>query len=259
MTGIRPGTAGDWLLIPAPQRGPAFQLFCFPHAGGDATAYTPLAHALAPLAEVRALRMPARGGRHLDPMPSSFDALVRTVAAEVRRYRGGRFGFYGQSLGALLAFEVARALPPGERPELVVVAASEPPQLWAGGIPEERDADSLLRHAGLGELIAAEPELRQLALAAVQRDLDLRRTYRYRSRPPIESDLYAVAGDADPMVGAAQLDGWAELTTGRFDRSIVPGGHLLATVAQPGPVELLASVIGRAPEPLVRELQCSTP
>ncbi|MEY9963331.1 surfactin synthase thioesterase subunit [Streptacidiphilus sp. MAP12-16] len=258
MTAARPYIAGDWLLVPAPREDPDFQLFCFPHAGGDATAFTLLARALGPTTEVWALRMPARGGRRCDSMPATFDQLVRTVAAQVRRHRGRRFGFYGQSFGALLAYEVALALLPGRRPELLVAAASPPPNRWVDGIPEERNAEALLGSAGMGELIDAEPELRQLALGAIQADLDVRRTYRYLSLGPVESDLYAVVGSADPMLDEAQLDGWAELTTSLFDKWTVPGGHLLATVTETGPVELLNSLISRRAAPTREEVQWST-
>ncbi|GGV40113.1 hypothetical protein GCM10010495_67040 [Kitasatospora herbaricolor] len=247
MTAGRPRVEGDWLLVPAPQQHRPFRLFCFPHAGGDATAYIPLAHALAPLAEVWALRMPARGGRGRHPMPATFDQLVRTVAAELGPHLDGPFGFYGQSLGALLAFETARALPPGRRPRLLVTASAQPPSAWIGGRPQHRDAEDLLRLAGMGELVSSEPELREIALHAIQTDLDVRHTYRYRPGPPIESDLHAVVGDADPMLGAGLLDDWARHTSGTFGLTVVPGGHLLATVEQRGPAELLTSLITRGP------------
>ena len=239
----RPRTEGDWLLVPAPQQHRPFRLFCFPHAGGDATAYSPLAHALAPFAEVWALRMPARGGRTREPMPATFDRLVQSVTAALRPHLDGPYGFYGQSLGALLAFETARALPAGQRPRIVITASAEPPGAWAGGVPRERDAEDLLHSAGMGELIGSDPELRELALGTIQADLDVRRTYRYRPGPPIESDLHAVLGDGDPMLGPGLLDGWARHTSGRFGLSTIPGGHLLATVDRRGPADLLTSVI----------------
>ncbi|MFD7983483.1 thioesterase II family protein [Kitasatospora indigofera] len=247
MTPGRPRVEGDWLLVPAPQQHRPFRLFCFPHAGGDATAYLPLAHALAPLAEVWALRMPARGGRGRHPMPATFDQLVRTVVAELGPHLEGPFGFYGQSLGALLAFETARALPPGRRPRLLVTASAQPPSAWTDGRPQHRDAEELLRLAGTADLVSADPELREIALHAIRTDLEVRHTYRYRPAPPIESDLHAVVGDADPMLGAAQLDDWARHTSGTFGLTVVPGGHLLATVEQRGPAELLTSLITSRP------------
>ncbi len=258
MRGDRPRIEGDWLLLPAPQRHQPYRLFCFPHAGGDATAFSPLAHALAPYAEVCALRLPARGGRHRDAMPATFDLLVRTVTTVLGPHLPERFGFYGQSFGALLAWEVARALPAGRRPEVVVAASASPPPTWGGGGRVERDATELLRLAGMGELVAADPELREHALATVTADLDVCATYRYRPEPPLECDLHAVVGSGDPMLDRRGIEGWQAHTTGAFGLSELPGPHLLASVERRGPVELLTSVIGRRTDPHTREPQWST-
>src|SRR6185312_11429276 len=108
-----------------------------------------------------------------DPMPPTFDQLVRTVAARIGPHLHGRFGFYGQSFGGLLAFEVARALPRGWRPEVVIAASATPPDAWEDSRPSTRDAATLLRLSGMGHLVHAEPELRDLALAAIRADLDV--------------------------------------------------------------------------------------
>lgn len=254
----RPRIEGDWLLVPAPQEHRPYRLFCFPHAGGDAPAFTRLAHALSPYAEVWALRLPGRGGRRRDPMPPTFDMLVRTVVTALGPHLRGPFGFYGQSLGALLAFEVARALPAGRRPEVVVTASASPPSTWEGGRPAELDAEDLLRLAGVGELAAADPELREGALATIRTDLAIRETYRYRPGPPIESRLQAMVGTGDPMLTGEQLAGWADHTVGGFGLSVLPGPHLLASVERRGPAEHLTSIIGPRPERQTREPQCSS-
>ncbi|WP_308310785.1 thioesterase domain-containing protein [Streptomyces sp. GbtcB6] len=253
MNPARPRTEGDWLLVPAPQDHRPYRLFCFPHAGGDATAFAPLAQALAPAAEVWALRMPARGGRSRHPMPATFDLLVRTVTDALLPHLSGRFGFYGQSFGSLLAYEVARALPPEHRPEVVIAASASPPGTWGAPTPPQYGAEDLLRTCGMGELVASEPELRELALRAIRSDLTVRDTYRYRPGPMLDTALHAVAGDADPMLDAALLAGWAEHTSGAFGLTVVPGGHLLATVQRPGPVGLLTSILGHRPDPTPRE------
>ncbi|MEU9075821.1 thioesterase domain-containing protein [Kitasatospora sp. NPDC048538] len=244
-TRVRPRVEGDWLFVPAPQPRPAFRLFCFPHAGGDATAYTPLARALAPAAEVWALRPPARGGRFGHPMPASFDLLVDEVVEALTPHLTGRFGFYGQSFGALLGYEVARALPAERRPELVVAASASPPATWTGRDRPQHTADDLLRLAGMGELVQSEAELKEHALHGIRTDLAVVATYRPRPHPPIGSDLHTVIGADDPMLGAARLEGWAEHTRGGSGHHVVPGGHLLATVDGPGPVDLLTSLIAR--------------
>ncbi|WP_327675295.1 thioesterase II family protein [Kitasatospora sp. NBC_00458] len=241
----RPRIEGDWLFVPAPQPHRPFRLFCFPHAGGDATAYTPLARALAPAAEVWALRPPARGGRSRHPMPADFDTLVAAVAEALAPHLGGgvRYGFYGQSFGALLAYEVARALPADLRPELVVAASAPCPAEWAERESKDLDAPELLRLTGLEEVVRADPDLVDLALAGIRTDLAVSATYRHRPHAPIGSALYAVAGADDPMSTATDLTGWAAHTRGDFGHHVVPGGHLLATVDRPGPVALLTTLL----------------
>ncbi|MGW7442593.1 thioesterase II family protein [Kitasatospora sp. NPDC054795] len=242
---VRPRVEGDWLFVPAPQPHRPYRLFCFPHAGGDATAYTPLARALAPAAEVWALRPPARGGRLGHPMPASFDLLVDAVLEALTPHLTGRFGFYGQSFGALLGYEVARALPAERRPELVVAAAASPPAAWAGADRPRYSADELLRLAGMGELVEGDADLKENALRGIRTDLAVIDTYRPRPHPPIGSALHTVVGVEDPLLAVGGLEGWAAHTRGGSGHHVVPGGHLLATVDGPGPFDLLSSLIAR--------------
>ncbi|MFD7975512.1 thioesterase II family protein [Streptomyces sp. NPDC059071] len=249
----RPRVEGDWLLVPAPQPHRPVRLFCFPHAGGDATAYSPLARALAPAAEVWALRPPARGGRSRHPMPPDFDALVADVTEALTPHltggEGGRFAFYGQSFGALLAYEVARALPADRRPELVVVAGAPSPAEWEERETGNLDAAELLRLTGLEELVSADPDLAELALGAIRTDLAVSATYRHRPHAPIGSALHALAGADDPMLATTRLSGWADHTRGAFDHGVVTGGHLLATVDRPGPDDLLRALLTQRQAP----------
>ncbi|WP_344330131.1 thioesterase II family protein, partial [Kitasatospora putterlickiae] len=236
MPAARPRTEGDWFLLPAPQPSTPVRLFCFPHAGGDATAFTPLARAIAPAAEVWALRPPARGGRSRDPMPADFAALVEDVAGALAPHIGSghRVAFYGQSFGALLAYEVARALPAPRRPGLVVVAGAPCPAEWTERESKDLDAAELLRLTGLEELVRADPELVELALGGIRTDLAVSATYRHRPHTPIGSALYALAGADDPMLATTDLTVWAAHTRGAFGHRVLPGGHLLATVDRPG-------------------------
>ncbi|MFE2172366.1 thioesterase II family protein [Kitasatospora sp. NPDC059462] len=245
----RPRTEGDWFLLPAPRPAAQVRLFCFPHAGGDATAFTPLARHLAPAAEVWALRPPARGGRSRDPMPAGFADLVEAVAGALAPHLGPghRAAFYGQSFGALLAYEVARALPADRRPELVVVAGAPCPAEWTERESKDLDAAELLRLTGLEELVRADPELVELALGGIRTDLAVSATYRYRPHAPIGSALYALAGADDPMLATTDLTGWAAHTRGAFGHRVLPGGHLLATVDRPGPVDLLSTLLSTLP------------
>lgn len=174
-------------------------------------------------------------------------AVTEALTPHLTGGDGGRFGFYGQSFGALLAYEVARALPADRRPELVVVAGAPGPAEWTERGTRDLDAPELLRLTGLEELVRADPDLVELALGAIRADLAVSATYRHRPHAPIGSALYALAGADDPMLATTGLTGWAAHTRGSFGHRVVPGGHLLATVDRPGPVDLLTSLLTEQP------------
>ncbi|MCC9308107.1 cytochrome P450 [Kitasatospora sp. RB6PN24] len=248
----RPQVVDDWFLLPAPQPAARVRLFCFPHAGGDASAFAPLARALAPETEVWALRLPGRGARLREPMPTDFDALVDRVVRALlpHTHPGVTFGLYGQSFGALLGFEAARALPPGHRPRFLVPASAHAPQHWVRELPEQLDAAGLLAATGFDRVVAENAEFEALALATTGADLALCRTYRYRPGPLSGTRLHAVVGAGDPMVAGQDLAAWAEVAEHGLDTTVVEGGHLLAVPTDPGPAELLRAVAAAAVQPV---------
>jgi surfactin synthase thioesterase subunit len=240
----RPAVLGDWFYLPTPQGRPdTRQVVCLPHAGGDVTAFAGLAAALAPDLEVWAVRLPGRGGRFAEPMPRRFDALVRAVTDGIRPLLRPGSVFYGQSFGALLGYEVARALPPELRPTLLVPACASAPPAWQGTVPDgDAGAADLLRRCGLADTLPDSGDIRELALAVVRADLTVCRDYRYRAHPACAVPIHALIGADDPMIRPFDTAAWAGVTTGPFAASVVPGGHLLASALSTGPADLLRSL-----------------
>ncbi|MEY9862085.1 pyochelin biosynthetic protein PchC [Catenulispora sp. GAS73] len=230
-----------WLYRPVPRGLQARQLVCFPHAGGDVTAFAALAEESPAGVEVAAVRLPGRGGRFREAMPSRFDELVADVAEGIRtRIRPGSV-FYGQSFGALLAYEVARALPRALRPALLVPACAPAPQDWHGTVPDPADgALDLFRACGLADQLPDDSGLRELTLGVLRADLAVCRSYRHRPAPGFDTPIHAVAGADDPVLAAGRLQAWAQATEGPFAATVVPGGHLLACALDAGPADLLA-------------------
>ncbi|MEC3978295.1 thioesterase II family protein [Amycolatopsis sp. H20-H5] len=238
----RPLVAGDWVYRPYPLAEGTPQVVCFPHAGGDVTAFAELAVALAPALEVWAVRLPARGGRYTEPMPETFDALVSEVAGGLTPHLRPGSLFYGQSFGALLAYEVAREL----RPDVVVPACASAPAAWPGTVPAtDHGAEDLLRRCGLDAALPADDTIRELAVATIRTDMNVCRSYRHRADSLPDFAVHAVAGAGDTMLPPAEMAGWARATTGPFTTSVEPGGHLLATPLSAGPAGLLRALHAR--------------
>ena len=99
--------AGGWLQWPFARDGAALRLLCFHHAGGGAAVYRRWGHDLSSSMEVAAVQLPGRANRLAEPpiadVPSLVDALVSNLAPHLV----GRFAFFGHSMGAFVAFEIA--------------------------------------------------------------------------------------------------------------------------------------------------------
>ena len=106
---------------PAPATAVA-TLYCFPHAGGAAGEYARWA-AHTPGLRLVAIQPPGRahnlGARAFTAMPE----LVSEIVAQVRFTPP--FALFGHSLGALVAYEVARALKPA--PLRLFLSSCPPP------------------------------------------------------------------------------------------------------------------------------------
>jgi surfactin synthase thioesterase subunit len=86
------------------------QLFCFHHAGGNSSFYTSWKTFLPAFVDVIPIGLPGRQERFQEPLirefPAALEAVTRMVAPRARV----PFALIGHSMGALLAFEVARKL-----------------------------------------------------------------------------------------------------------------------------------------------------
>ncbi|MFF5209661.1 thioesterase II family protein [Streptosporangium sp. NPDC000396] len=233
-----------WFWVPRRRPGAALRLCCFPHAGGDAPSYAGLARELPETVEVHALRMPGRGGSSTEPRATGLQDLVDKVTEDILTLPGP-YALLGQSLGGLIAYEVARAATAAGRPPAAVVLASlQAPHRWlpavekllADGVPAFGSAmPDLLQgfvaflRDGNEEVSAAldDPRLRQVMLAGLWEDFALFRGYAYRPEPKLGCPLHALSGSADPGVSADDMGEWAAYTTGAFSLSRIPAGHLV--------------------------------
>lgn len=210
----------------------AITLACLPHAGGGAGVFSGWGERLGAQVEVATAGLPGRDSLINEPLPASMQLLAQAAATSLIELRLGHpFALYGHSMGALLAFEMARELRrQGEPlPTALFVAAQSAPQVSRTReplhtLPDDRFIEEIGRFEATPPEVRAKAELHEL-LPTLRRDFALCETYRCVEEPPLACPIVAFGGTADRWVGSGELDAWRQQTVARFARHSVPGGH----------------------------------
>jgi hypothetical protein len=98
------------------------RLFCFPYAGGGTITYQQWTGMLPARIEVCAVQLPGRERRHAEPPFRRISQAVDCLSSALRPHLDVPFVLFGHSMGAMLAYEVARRLltDTGHEPSMTV-------------------------------------------------------------------------------------------------------------------------------------------
>jgi pyochelin biosynthetic protein PchC len=221
---------GAWVRRFHPSPDAAARLICFPHAGGAATYYFPVAKALAPRVDVLAIQYPGRQDRRGEPSVDDARTLAELIVPELRPWLDRPVAFFGHSLGATVAFEVALRL---EREDVrllrLFASGRRAPSRYRDERVHQRDDAGLIaemrRMEGTDSQLIEDADLLGMILPALRSDYRAAETYRYQPGPPLSCPVTAMVGDHDTQATLDEAAGWAEHTTGKFDLEVFPGGH----------------------------------
>jgi len=227
--------SGRWIMTPRAGTGAGVRLFCFPYAGGAASAFRRWPDAFPPSVQVCPVQLPGREDRFREPALCDLDEIVSGVVAMLPPFLDRPFALFGHSMGALLTFELARELRRRRMamPACLFVSGRRSPQVpGAHPLPfRVRDApdgvliEVLRRFEGTPEAALRNQELMELMLPVLRADFAANQDYVYRPDAPLDLPISAFGGEADREVSRTDLDAWREQTTARFHLRLLPGGH----------------------------------
>jgi medium-chain acyl-[acyl-carrier-protein] hydrolase len=227
-------------LVPEPDRSLPLRLFCFPHAGAGVAAYRswrePLASAGVAVCPVQ---LPGRENRFREAPYRRLEPLVDALVPALAPHLYAPFALFGHSMGALVAFEVTRALRSRGLPTPfeLHVSGRIAPQLTdpRGRLHDLPDAELVARLRALGGVPPAvldDADLMRLGLRVLRADLAVNETYRYVREAPLDVTITAWAGAADPKVDEHEVRAWAQETRTAFRARTLAGGHFFIVTAR---------------------------
>jgi len=243
-----------WLRRLGPVADPRIRLVCFPHAGGTAAFFRPWRDHLLADVELYAVQYPGRLDRIGDACVDDMDPMADAVARALQPLLDRPVALFGHSLGAIIAYEVARrisARSPRSLARLFVSGRTAPGRQRPGTLHLAED-DALWRDVerlgGTRPEVLADPVMRRMFLPALRSDYRLSELYTPGPGPVLECPVTVLLGDRDSEVDPAEAASWADVTRADFSIRTFAGGHFYLTSRLPEVVgDIMRRLAGRTP------------
>ncbi|PSM42767.1 thioesterase [Streptomyces dioscori] len=208
------------------------RLVCLPYAGGTPSVHRNWAAHLGDDVHVVPVLLPGRGLRSRETPYTDLGALVADLAdALIEHELAQDYALFGHSMGALLAYEVARELRDRGLPEPahLFVSGSKAPHLYGDRrdhLLSDADLRQLVRDlGGLGADDTIGSSYLERRLPVLRADLTVCETYRWTPRRPLSCPMTAFSATGDPIASAHEMEAWRVHTRGSLLRHHVEGDH----------------------------------
>ncbi|MGA8428650.1 MAG: alpha/beta fold hydrolase [Candidatus Sulfotelmatobacter sp.] len=222
----------------------SIRLFCFPYVGGGSWIYRGWSDYAGKEIEIIPLALPGRDKRLWEQPHSSLSPLIGALAEVLPQDKP--FAFFGHSMGALIAFELARELyqRDSELPLCLFASGASAPQT-----PRRSVSRHLLSDADLGvelRVLGGTPEdvlqdsgMMELFLPAIRADFAIGETYEYAQSNLLDCPIFVLHGDEDPETSRDEALAWRACTSSAFRIDTFHGGHFFLHAAKKSIVTLI--------------------
>jgi medium-chain acyl-[acyl-carrier-protein] hydrolase len=209
------------------------RLFCLPHSGSGAFQFASWKNFLPEVLDICPIQLPGRENRLQEPSLTRIQTIVENLASELTLHLDRPYILYGYSLGALIAFELARELRRRKirAPLSLYALARRAPHLPQHDTPVHYLPDDLFlaeiarRYGGMPAIILQDVELMKLLITALRADITALETYVYEEQDPLDFPIYAFGGNFDSTAKEKDLQAWSSHTSSAFELKMFDGDH----------------------------------
>jgi medium-chain acyl-[acyl-carrier-protein] hydrolase len=233
-----------WVTAARPNPAAQLRLFCFTYAGGGTSYFNSWVNSLPLTVELCPIRPPGRESRLREApyrriVGEAGKSMVPPLAEALLPYLTKPFAFYGHSMGAIVAFETARALRQmgAGLPQALLVSGCRAPQIPDPdppiyGLPEGEFVQAMGALNGTPTAVLENQELLALLMPVLRADFEAIETYQYSAEAPFSFPVTAVGGDNDPKAPPDHIQAWQEQTLGKFQTHTLTGDHFFIQTPQ---------------------------
>ncbi|MEZ0313679.1 MAG: thioesterase II family protein [Myxococcota bacterium] len=228
------------------------RLFCLPYAGGSSMIYRNWSKTLSADIEVCPVELPGRWMRMREPLHTDTATLVPAIMDGLLPLMDRPFAIFGHSLGALLAFELARECRRRQvrAPSRLYVSGRRAPHLYPVAVhgsflhlDDNGLVDAMNRRypGGFAPEVLADAELLSVVLPILRADMVMFEGYKFREEDPLDVPIVALGGANDDATPVADLEDWRRHSSKNLDLRTFDGHHFFLHTCEAALLEWLAT------------------
>lgn len=185
------------------------------------------------------MELPGRGTRSKEPLVDDVYQIIDGMIEEMPSLVDLPFAFFGHSMGAAIAFEMARRLRDEglTEPRHLFVSGRGAPQIQRDAstthdLPHDEFIGMLRKLGGTPHEVLADAELMELVLPTLRADFRASQSYECLPGKPLGCAITVFGGLQDTEVRREDLPAWKEQTTSKFAIHMLPGDHFFLNTAR---------------------------
>lgn len=202
------------------------RLICVPFAGGPAATYLNWQTLLPSTIDVCAVELPGHGTRFREPAILEMDPLIDYLVDLISPLFDRPVVIFGHSLGARVAFGIARRI---QRASGLIVSAAPaahlPPRRHRSELPRAELVAELKILGGTPEQVLSDDDLMDLFIPTIRADLRLLERGLAPPDAKVTCPIRALAARDDQEVAFEDVAAWTHRTAADFQLIEMRGGH----------------------------------